>query len=152
MANAAKKHVNESLRPADFGLISHKVTQFSATVSGQLKKVDLEDPNLWVNVANKMIMGSEIRCLADDMSFIAYGICTFAQGSTAKIKIISMHKLDSVDYEEMSGESGDYECKLRGPKKWCIVQRSTGDVIKDGMATQLIAMKELKDYEQALRQ
>ncbi len=151
MANAAKKLVIESLRPADFGLISHKVTQFSATVPGKLNKDDLENTDLWVNVANKMVMGNEVRCLADDMSFIAYGICTFAQGSIAKIKIIAMHKLDEVDYEELSGEAADYECKLRGSKKWCIVQRSTGDIIQEGMATQLIAMKELKDYEKALR-
>lgn len=151
MANAAKKLKIEALRPSEFGLVSHKVTQFSADVPGGLSKTDLENPDLWVNVANKIIMGSEVRCLADDMSFVAYGICTFAQGSTVKIKIITMHKLDAVDYDEMSGEAGDYELKLRGPKKWCIVQKSTGDVIKEDMATQLIAMKELKDYEQALR-
>lgn len=151
MATAAKKLNTEALRPSEFGLVSHMISQFNANVPGHLTKADLENPDLWVNVANKLIMGSEVRCLADDMSFVAYGICTFAQGSTAKIKIITTHKLDAVDYEAMSGEAGDYEAKLRGPKKWCIVQKSTGDVIKEGMATQLVAMQELKDYEKALR-
>lgn len=148
---AAKKLKTEALRTSEFGLMSHKVTQFSANVPGHLTKAELEDPDLWVNVANKMIMGSEVRCLADDMSFVAYGVCTFSQGSTAKVKIISLHKLDVVDSNEQAGQMGDYMIKMRGPKKWCLIQVSTGDVIKEGIATQTFAMKEMEDYIQALR-
>jgi len=151
MATADKKLKIEALRPSDFGLVSHKITQFDANVSGVLKKIDLEDPDLWVNVANKMIMGSEVRCLADDMSFVAYGICTFAQGSTAKIKIISMHKLDVVSTETSATELSGYEIKLRGPKKWCLIKQSTGEIIKEGIATSTFAMKEMEDYVKALR-
>lgn len=152
MAAAKKQEIKiDALRTGEFGLMSHKVSQFNANVSGALSKADLENPDLWVNVANKMVMGSEVRCLADDMSFVAQGICTFAQGSTAKIKIISMHKLDVVESDVKVGEMGDYMIKMRGPKKWCLIQKTTGDIIKEGIATQTFAMKEMEDYIKALR-
>lgn len=151
MANTAKKIKVDPLRPSGFGLIEHKVARFSADVPGGLTIDELEDPTLWVNVAQKMEMGSEVRCLAEDMSFVAYGICTYAAGSTAKIKITSFHELDEVDYSGMGEIGSDYEVKLRGPKKWCLVKKSTGEVIKEGISKQLDAHRELEDYLKALR-
>lgn len=150
MANTAEVTKIAPLRPADFGLFEHSVPRFSATVPGDFKKENLEDPALWVNCANKMGMGAEIRCIADDMSFVAYGICTYAQGSVAKVKIISMHKLDAVDYSD-TGPAGDFEAKLRGPKKWSIINNKTGEVVKEDIATQLECLRELEDYKKALR-
>jgi hypothetical protein len=124
MAKEAEKLQVNPLRPSEFGLITHTVRQFNASVPGNLTIQELEDPALWVNVANKLEMTAEVRILADDMSFIAYGICTYAQGTTAKIKIISRHKLDEVDTDEVIDEADDYITKLRGPKKWCIVKKS----------------------------
>jgi len=151
MASTAKKLKVNPLRPSDFGLIEHAVRRFNAVVSGELSKDDLEDVDLWVNCANKMEMGSEVRCIADDMSFVAFGICTFVEGSTAKLKIYSMNELDAVDYDKLSGEAGDYEAKLCGSKKWCIRKLSDGSVVKEGMATQLECLRELEDYKKALR-
>lgn len=145
------EHIIDPLRTDEFGLVTHRVTQFDANVPGHTSKEDLESPEFWVNVANKLIMGSEIRCLADDMSFVAYGICTFVQGSTAKIKINVIHKLDQVNYDDYDSNAGAYETKLRGPKKWCIVKSTTGEVIKEDMPTKAIAEKELEDYQKALR-
>lgn len=135
----------------DFGAEQHKVPKFSVNVSGGLTKKDLEDVGLWVNFAKNMTMGCEVRCLADDMSFVAYGICTFVQGTTAKIKIITMHKLDAVDYEAFSDEASDFEAKLCGPKKWCIIKKSTGEYIREGISTQLECLRDLEDYKKALR-
>lgn len=150
MATTAEKIKVDPLRPASFGLIEHAVRRFNAVVPGNLAD-NLEDPNLWVNVANKMEMGCEVRCVADDMSFVANGICTFVQGSTVKIKIYEFHELDAVDQVAMADEAADFEIKLRGPRKWSIVKKSDGSIVKEDMATQLIAMKELEDYQTALR-
>lgn len=148
MSNKETKKI-DPLRPVDFGLVQHSIRQFNANVSGNMTQNDLENPDLWVNIANKMEIGSEVRCLADDMSFVASGICTYAYGSTVKLKIINFTKLDLVKNVEDDTNS-DYEVKNRGPKKWAIVQKSTGDVIKDMIPTQLEAMKELQDYQKAL--
>ena len=150
MANQAKKLKVDPLRPASFGLIEHAVRRFNAVIPGSLKD-ELENPDLWVNVAGKIEMGSEVRCLADDMSFVAYAICTFSQGSTAKLKVLEFHELDEVDYKELAVEADDYEVKLRGPRKWSIVKKSDGSIVKEDIATQLKAMQELEEYKKALR-
>ena len=151
MANTAEKIKVDPLRPADAGLFEHRVTRLDAAVPGGYTIDQLEDPALWVNIASKMTMGCEVRCLADDMSFVAYGICTFAQGTTVKIKIYDIHKLDQVDADEMGDIASDYKVKLQGSKKWCLIKKSTGEHIKEGIATQLDATREMEDYKRALR-
>lgn len=155
MSKAAKRELAKlpPLRPGhcDFGAYQHKVNQFSVIVPGHLKKADLENHELWVNQARMMSMGCEVRALADDMSFVAYCICTYAQGSTAKLKVISFDKLDVVDRDMVGDAADDYTVEMRGSKKWCIIQKSTGAVIKDGIAKQLEAMRDLEDYQKALR-
>lgn len=151
MANTAKKLTVTPLRPANFGLIIHRVREFSATVPGAFSVAELEDSNLWANVAGQMEMGSEVRCIADDMSFVARGICTFSQGALAKIRIYQFTELDKVDYDTANDAASDYAIKLCGPLKWCIVQKSTGDRVKEGIDKQVDAMRELEDYQRALR-
>lgn len=149
MSNAAEKLTITPLVPRDFGLVIHKVQSFNAVVPGYFDKKDLEDTNLWANVANKMRMGDEIRCLADDMSFVAYGVVTFVKGAVAKVKIVSSCPLDKVSASLVDSAS-DYELKLRGPKKWCIVHKKTGDVVMSEIATKVDAERDLRDYEKVI--
>jgi len=139
------------LNSGDFGAIEHKVPRFNADVSGKLTKEDLENPDLWAHVARSMVMGCDVRCIADDMSFVAFGICTFAQGASVKIKIYSFTELDEVNYDEMNDDAAKFIIKLRGPKKWCLVNNENGDIVKEDIPTQLEAMRELTDYQKALR-
>ena len=149
--NANEITVIDPLRATNFGLALHKYRQFNAIVPGTFKDADLENPKFWGNVANQMDITCEVRCVADDMSFVAYGICTFVQGSTVKIKIYQRHELDAVDHDAMNDVASDYVVKLRGPKRWSIVKTSTGEVIKEDIATQLEAMRDLEDFKKALR-
>lgn len=143
----------DPIRPASFGASAHRVRQFNAEVSGKLTKKDLENPALWSLVAKNLTMGNtEIRCIADDMSFVAFGVVTYAQGTTAKIVIYAFHKLDEVDRAEVVDPLDDYIVDIMGAKKWCIVKKSTGEVIKEDMDTQLIAVRELVEYKKVLSQ
>lgn len=153
---ATVKQIKEKISPirlggGSFGAIQHEVPRFGATVPGTLTKDDLEDPDLWVHVARNMTMGCDIRCIADDMSFVAFGTCTFAQGSMVKIKIYSFNELDVVDYDSVSDEASKFIVKLRGPRKWCIVNNETGEVVKEDIADKATAERELSDYHKALR-
>jgi len=148
MSNKDKNIKVDPLRPSNFGLLEHKARRFDAVVNPEYIN-SLEDPDLWVNCANKIDMGDEIRCLAEDMSFVAYGICTFKQGTTVKLKIIQFKELDPVD-DDLAEKESDFEVKMRGKKKWCISKKSTGEIIKEGISKQAEALKELADYEKAL--
>lgn len=155
MTTSAKKQL-ESLSPlrpshCDFGAAQHKINRFSVVVPGILKKENLEDHKLWVNHARNFTAGCEVRCLADDMSFVAECICTYAQGSTAKLKITLFTKLDKIDQDSIADAASDFAVKLRGPRKWSIVKKSTGEIVKEDIPTQLEAVRELTDYQRALR-
>ena len=154
MSNAQKRDEGiEPIRPASFGASAHKVRQFNAEVSGKLTKKDLENPELWALVARNLTMGNtEIRCIADDMSFVAFGVVTYAQGTTAKVVIYAFHKLDEVNRDEVVDPLDDYVAEMKGAKKWCIVKQSTGEIIKEDMETQLIAIRELVEYKKVLSQ
>lgn len=141
---------NAPISTADFGLSTHKYRTFSATVDGRLKPVDLEDPTLWVHVAPQIREGDEIRALADDQSFVAYLICTFQSGSSVRLKTMHGYELEVVDHDSLDAQTGDLFIKQRGMKKWCILRRSTGEVVKEGLPTQSKAMQELEEYQRAL--
>ena len=131
----------------DFGLQTHRVRHFDATVPGSMTKKDLENTKFWDNVASDFLMGAEVRCVADDMSFVATGICTYAEGTTVKIAIISFDKLDSVDVEKASP---DFSAKLCGSKKWCIFKNADDTMIKEDIATKAEAERFISDYVKAL--
>ena len=158
MAKTSKQEVEapevEPLRNSGdvFGARAHKVHDFNVIVDGGLTAEDLEDPKFWVNVAKNFEMGNtEIRIQAYDLSFIAHGICTYVGGTTARIKIYSFIKLDEVSHNNIIDPVDEYIVKMMGPKKWCIVNNSNGEVIKENLETQLIAMQELSDFKKALR-
>lgn len=142
--------MSDPIKTSDFGLAVHTMQSFTATVPGSLKPEDLENPALWVHVAPQLQIGSEVRVLADDQSFVAYLICTFRAGSLARMKTMHGYELEQVDYDALDNQTGDLIIKQRGVKKWCIIQQSTGEVIKEGIANQSKAMRELEDYQRAL--
>lgn len=135
------------IQPRDFGLTEHRIRQFDASVNGALTQKDLENPTLWENIAQQLTKGAEIRCIAEDMSFVAYGICTFVQGTVVRVKIISYHKLDKVKSVKQKGE---YEAKLKGSRKWCVVKVSTGEDLAEMIPTQAEALRWIADYQKAL--
>lgn len=141
----------DPVRPAMFGADTHVVRRFNATVSGKLTRKDLENPKLWSLVAKHFTMGdTELRMMADDFSFLAYGIVTYAQGTTAKVNVYAFYKLDEVDHSEVVDPLDDYITKMMGPKKWCIVKASTGEIIKELIPTQVDAARELAEYKRVL--
>ena len=140
----------EPLRRGDCGFAHHRYQRYDATVKPGTTKEQLVDPELWVNVATPMNPGDEIRVRADDDSFTALLHVTYSVGNKVRLKLIYLAELDEVDYDEMHESTSDYEIKMRGQMKWCIVQKSTGDVIKELIPTKLEAEKELDQLLKAL--
>ena len=141
----------DPIRPAAFGAAAHQVRYFNAEVSGKLTKEDLESPKLWSLVAKHFTMGdTEVRMIADDLSFIAFGVVTYAQGTTAKVMVYAFHQLEEVNHDEVVDPLDDYVVQMKGVKKWCIIQKSTGEIIKEGIPTQLDAQRELQEYKRVL--
>lgn len=139
------------VRPADFQTAEHRYRCHDCTLPSGTKKADLENPELWVNIApqlNKGVGFDEVRAMPEDQSFIAYLIPTFAQGSDARLKLIAFHKLEPVG--EVDEVPGKYDVKLLGSKKFVLLNTETGEHIKENIPTKVQAYKELDDYVNAL--
>ncbi len=135
------------VRPGSFQLSEHRMRRFDATVNAALKD-ELENPKLWVNVAPKINIADELRIIADDLSWVAYGICLFSSGSQAKIKIIQAFELDVVDGDAETESL--YIAKLRGIKKWCIQDVKTAQFVREGIDTKAAALAEIDELVKIL--
>lgn len=149
----------DPIRLTDWKLGVHAFQLHNLVVDPSLTKDELEDPALFVHVAHKFnhCGPDEVRFVAEDLSWVAYGFVTFAQGSTAKIRIVQRYELDRVDRASDNSvvdgsQPGDsFHVKSCGVRKWAIVNKASGAIIKDRMPNQADALRELAEYRQALR-
>lgn len=137
------------VKPFDFQTSEHRHNRFDCIVPSGLKKKDLENPDLWVNVARTMRQFDEIRAISDDHKVVWDLICTFSHGTDARLVVKNETILDgeNIDCDSLS----NYKIVLRGVKKQSVIHKKTGDVLKDGFAKLSEAQKWLEEYEIALR-
>jgi len=150
--NTQKKVVRlklDPVKPSEFQLAEHRYQRHDCIVPAGTTNKDLENSDLWVNVAPRMRMFDEVRVIADDHSFVAYLIVLFSQGHDARLKIVGGAELESTD--KIEAPKGKFDYKLQGAKKFVIFNVDTGEEIMSGIPTKLQAAKDLDDYERALR-
>lgn len=140
----------EALRDNNlFGLSQHKFNTFSAIVDGKATEDDLTNKDYWVHFARSFVAGDEIRCLANDSSFVAYLVVLYVNGTDTLIKCTGFHKLENVD--KQLDETEGYEVKNGGAAGWYIKVKDTGErLFEKGFKTQALALRELEDYLKAL--
>lgn len=138
------------IHPGNCGLQQHRFAMYDVTVPRLMDKELLENKNLWVHIARRLQPGSEVRVIAEDCSFRAVLLCTYAEGSETRMKVVEYTALDAVDYDEMSSQTEKYQVKQKGILKWCIVNMETGENIKEKIPTQAEATRELMEYKKAL--
>lgn len=136
---------------AQFGPAVSKYHSFACVVPGGTTKEQLESPKFWVHYARLIPAGSEIRCVADDSSFVAYLICTFSLATDARMKCTGFHKLDDVMPGAADAYPG-YEVVNGGAAGgWFIRVKSTGErLFGKGYPTQGEAFKALDQHVKAL--
>ena len=136
------------INTGDVRLAEHSYRRFDVIVPAGYSARELESSGTWANVARNMEMGDEIRVVAEDYSFVAYLLVTYCQGGRIKTKVIGGADLDIVDQD--ADEDDQFEVKMRGRAKWCIIDKASAKVIKSGIATKAVAYKELDDHKRAL--
>lgn len=142
-----KRIERQPISERDFGLEEQHYRSFSAYVPADYEEADLESPAIWVHVARKMSAGSELRCMAEDMSWVAYCLVMSVNGPNVLVKVLAIHVLDKVLAQE--AKSG-LEVKFRGPvRKFGVIDCATGTFLKDGIPSKLQAMQEMEDFIKA---
>lgn len=138
------------IKTSEFGLAQHRFREFEAIVPGSTTNEDLTKSEAWTHVAGQLQPGDEIRVRAEDDSFVARLYVTYRQGTDTRVFVIYRADLEVVDPNTLLDENAPYFVQLRGTKKWCIIKRETGDIVKEMIATQKGAFIELDDYVRAL--
>lgn len=137
------------INPSDFGLAAHSFREFNVNVPASMSNEELVNPNAWQNVINQCRPGDEIRVRADDDSFTARLYVAHVAGTESRLRLIYKAQFEELDIEELDANA-PYFIRLQGPKKFCIIKRDTGEVIKDMIPTKKDAHIELDDYMRAL--
>ena len=136
--------------PNNFSLAVHRFRFFDCTVTPE-QTGDIESPDLWSNVAHNLQVGDEIRAVVDDYSAVYYLFVTFVSGTRVRVKTLEKYELDEVAPTDTdSDEKSRLSVKMRGPKKWSVVDNESGEVLVEGLATKSDAVKQLEEFRQIL--
>lgn len=146
---------NNDLQPinrSQFGAASHRYNTWDATVIADLSKDDLTSERLWVNLAPQLRAGDEIRVQADDGSFVGLLYVSFKYGNqvTTHLLWLARPNVKKIEANVNTDVMGDYTVKQRGQEGWCLVQVSTGHVLKTSLGSKADALKELEQHIRAL--
>ena len=134
--------------PTDFGLAQHRYHQFDCTVTADQAE-QIESGELWSNIAHQLQQGDHVRAVVDDYSKVYFLFVTFVSGTQVRVRKLSEHKLDKVD-QNASDQDEVLSISMRGPKKWCLVDTRSGQIIAEGIPTKAEAVKQQEEYREIL--
>lgn len=136
------------IRTSDLMLAQHAYGSHAATVPMGTNPKDLENPKWWVHVAHKMRPFDEIRVIPEDVSYVARLFVRYVEGTTVAVRLLDVNLVEPVTEDVIP--KTDYDLKLRGTHKWCIVKIDTGEVVVKGIPNHPAAVKELDQFVKTL--
>lgn len=129
-----------------FKTAQHAYTVHNASTPGELSKDDLTNPRLWALCSNKIRPGDEIRCLADDNTYLARLLVMFVNGSDVRVAMESFTSLKS-EVEKFDADGEEYVVKNGGNAGWYIQKVSTKERVVTRIATEQEAYDALVEYK-----
>lgn len=140
----------EPLRLTEFGLAAHKYQLHNAVVPEGTTNETLQDPLFWANVRHKVRGHDEIRVVAEDGSFTALLLVSYADQFQVIAKIVWRVDLEATNPAELSTAQSRYIVKVCGSLGWCLVDTETDTKLKTKLPSQSIAHRELEEHLRAL--
>lgn len=138
-------HQPTTLKPAEYGrtVYSHAVAQGNTYE-------EVFRPEYWVHLTKFLRAGDRIEVKGPDGAYFAE--LYVANVNDLGVRMVELVKVAIKDNAPTEDEAvdPDYDIKLRGPKKWSIVRKADGQVIKEDMATRAVAVNELDSMRKAL--
>lgn len=111
---------------------------------------DLTDPAYWAHVAAERALQKMDRVEARAISgeWVAELMVVTAGRNYAQMKLLVVHDLST--YVPKATAEPKHEVRLRGPHKWCVVRKSDGAVIQQGLDTKHAAEAAMTQYESTI--
>ena len=133
--------------PSQVNRLGQHILELEAIVPATTKDSDILHPDMWVNCYGKMQPYCKIHVLWADGSRYAEIMCTHLNARGSRFVFLRGHELEKVVRGVNFGP--DYDVEQRGVQKWCIIDKKTGDVVKDMIETQQVALREVDDLKKA---
>lgn len=152
MAEAKLKEVEktpvQAIKVPDLKEADAMIARFSIILPKGVGLDDVENPALYSNIASRVPIESEIRLNAEDGSFVAWVYVSYSYGNDLRAHLIHSIQLDDVTGES---NSSNYEAKLCGRDKWCIIDTRDGSRLKQNIATKIQCLQDIADHETAMK-
>jgi len=152
MATRSKPQQIEPVRPSDCKLAEHAFRVHAVILRGETRVTgaeDLTNPVLYEHISRNLRAFDQVQFLDEGGAFWATTLITFVQGSMVRASVLHFVHLDRVDIETTIPDS-DYEIRLKGPLRWCVIKRSTGESVKENLPDKAAALRELMDIRKAM--
>lgn len=137
------------LRPGECKRAHEMRNSWMAYVPPTYTRAQLEDPRLYSFMSGQMLDLDKIELVAENGAFIAKGIVRKVLGREIQVQLYDLIELQPLEEGTMVTMYG-FDIKFGGPaKKYYIQSKSTGDVVRDGLPTQMAAITYLTDHLKA---
>ncbi len=105
-------------------LAVHTYRALAVQTPAGAKKADLEEPAFWTHIARNLQAGDQIRCLADDSTYVADVFVTLVVGNDVRARVLNFTALGELPDAEV-GE--DYKIVNGGATGYWVRDTRTGD-------------------------
>lgn len=134
-------HIHQSAVP--MGVYRHRVNPPEGVNFERLLEVDCWDiVSDRFSVKEPHHQGQIIEVYPEEGHYYAELLGIKLRSGQVKVKLLKYYSLEG----EEKPVSPDYELKLKGPRKWCIVRVKDGSVIMEGIDTRPDAEVRLAEY------
>lgn len=140
------------LHPGRVYPYEHRVTRHLVEIPYGLDNKDVEKPGFWVHVVKKFRPMDSILCFAEDSSWEREYRVMFAGKTELKLSPIGPVIKHSEGDESVVTPDEGYEIAWKGPAmKFAIIDKKSGEIVKDHLHPKETAIKFLHEYTNRLK-
>lgn len=132
-----------------FGLAAHQYRQFHATVPDGTTVDELKSPDFWALVKNDLSQYCEIRCVSTDGSFYALVLITYVDAISAIPRVLFAFKEEPISPTAHAQQQQRFYAERRGNLGWCVIDRETNKPLRERLANQSDAIREIEELARA---
>ena len=137
------------VKPGDVKLENMMHQQWACFAPSDYSKDQVENPKFWTFMAPKFKDLDEIRITAEDGSWIAKAYIRKTMSMELFIQVYDWVELEAPQLAKEIEVSGYLIRHLGLVRMFCVHNKATGQLVKEGFRTQMDAMKYVTDHIQA---
>lgn len=137
------------VKPGDVKLTHEMHQNWACFAPSDFTREDVENPKFWTFMAPKFKDLDSIRITAEDGSWVSMAFIRRTMAKEVHVQVYDWIELQAPQMAKEIEVSGYLVRHLGAVKKFCVHNKATGQVVREGFQTQIDAMKYITDHIQA---